>query len=120
MVQCGRSPVWIAAYALLCVSVTQPASAQTLSLIEPHAGASVVGGTAEPGSGPITIYDISYDAWAPIGRGNSMDAGGNFAVLVDPPLIAGDTILAEDAQGRQSASVTVLEATDPAAGPTPE
>ena len=120
MVRCGRSPVWIAAFALLCVSVTQPASAQTLSLIEPHAGASVVGGTAEPGSGPITIYDTSYDVWAPIGRGNSMDTAGNFAVSVDPPPQAGDTILAEDAQGRQSAPVTVLEPTDPATGPTPE
>ena len=120
MVRCGRSPVWIAAFALLCVSVAQPASAQTLSLVEPHAGASMVGGTAEPGSGPITIYATSYDAWAPIGRGNSMDAGGNFAVLVDPPLIAGDTILAEDAQGRQSAEIVVLEPWDPASGVPPE
>ncbi len=120
MVQCGRSPVWIAAFALLCVSVTQPASAQTLSLVEPHAGASMAGGTAEPGSGPITIYNTSYGAWAPIGRNNSMDINGIFAVYVDPPPQAGDTILAEDAQGRQSAPVTVLEATDPAAGPMPE
>ena len=38
-----------------------------------------------------------------------MDTAGNFAVLVDPPLIAGDTILAEDAQSRQSAEIVVLE-----------
>lgn len=116
----GKSPVWIAAFALLCVSVAQPVSAQTLSLVEPHAGASVVAGVAEPGSAPITIYATSYDAWAPIGRGDSMDTAGNFAVSVDPPLIAGDTILAEDAQGRQSPPVTVLEPSGPAAAPAPE
>jgi hypothetical protein len=88
----GKSPVWIAAFALLCVSVAQPVSAQTLSLVEPHAGASVVAGVAEPGSAPI----------------------------IDPPLIAGDTILAEDAQGRQSPPVTVLEPSGPAAAPAPE
>ncbi len=49
-----------------------------------------------------------------------MDTAGNFAVLVDPPLIAGDTILAEDAQGRQSAEIVVLEPWDPASGVPPE
>ncbi len=49
-----------------------------------------------------------------------MDINGIFAVYVGPPPQAGDTILAEDAQGRQSAPVTVLQATDPAAGPMPE
>lgn len=97
-----------------------PALAQTLSIEQAHAGVYVVAGTTEPGSGPITIYNTSYGAWAPIGRNNSIDTAGNFAVYVDPPPKAGDTILAEDAQGRQSPPVTVLEPTGPAAGPTPE
>ncbi len=113
-------PLWIAAFALLWVSVSPPAAAQTLSLIEPHAGNALVGGMAEPGSGPITIYATSYDAWAQIGRGNSMDTAGNFAVSVDPPLIAGDTILAEDALGRRSPPVIVLEPSGDPSGLPPE
>ena len=115
-----RTSTKIALLALVVIVITWPALAQTLSIDQAHAGAYVVGGTAEPGSGPITIYNTSYGAWAPIGRENSMDTAGNFAVYVDPPPKAGDTILAEDARGRQSAPVTVLEPTDPATGPTPE
>ncbi len=120
MMRSIRTSTEIAVLALMVVAITWPALAQTLSIDQAHAGAYVVGGTAEPGSGPITVYNTSYGAWAPIGRENSMDTVGNFAVSVNPPLIAGDTILAEDAQGRQSAPVTVLEPTDPAAGVPPE
>lgn len=102
------------------MSITAAGLAQSPVIEIYVAGAPVVAGQAEPGSGPITVYNTSYDAWAPIGRENSMDTAGNFAVSVNPPLKAGDTILAEDAQGRQSASVTVLEPTGSAAGPTPE
>ena len=120
MMRSVRASTEIAVLALMVIVITWPALAQTLSIDQAHAGAYVVGGTAEPGSGPITVYNTSYGAWAPIGRNNSMDINGIFAVYVDPPPQAGDTILAEDAQGRQSAPVTVLEATDPAAGPMPE
>lgn len=97
-----------------------PALAQTLSIDQAHAGAYVVGGTAEPASGPITIYNTSYGAWAPIGQGSSMDVNGIFAVHVDPPPKAGDTILAEDAFGRQSAEIVVLEPWDPTSGMPPQ
>ncbi len=60
-----------------------------------------------PGSGPITIYGTSFTAPAPIGRAGTMDAAGNFAVSVDPALISGNTIVAEDAFDNQSAAVTV-------------
>ncbi len=49
-----------------------------------------------------------------------MDINGIFAVYVDPPPKAGDTILAEDALGRQSAEIVVLEPWDPASGVPPE
>ncbi len=120
MMRSVRASTEIAVLALMAIVIAWPALAQTLSIDQAHAGAYVVGGTAEPGSGPITVYNTSYGVWAPIGRNNSMDINGIFAVYVDPPPKAGDTILAEDAQGRQSAPVTVLEATDPAAGPAPE
>ena len=45
-----------------------------------------------------------------------MDVNGIFAVHLDPPHKAGDTILAEDALGRQSAEVVELEPWDPASG----
>ena len=120
MMRSVRASTEIAVLALMVIVITWPALAQTLSIDQAHAGAYVVGGTAEPGSGPITIYNTSYGAWAPIGRNNSIDTAGNFAVYVEPPPKAGDTILAEDAQGRQSLPVTVLEPAGPATGPTPE
>ncbi len=120
MMRSVRASTEIAVLALMVIVITWPALAQTLSIDQAHAGAYVVGGTAEPGSGPITVYNTSYGAWAPIGRNNSMDINGIFAVYVDPPPKAGDTILAEDALGRQSAEIVVLEPRDPASGVPPE
>ncbi len=115
-----RASIEIAVLALMAIVIAWPALAQTLSIDQAYAGGHVVGGTAEPASGPITIYNTSYGAWAPIGRNNSMDTAGNFAVYVDPPPKAGDTILAEDAFGKQSAEIIVLEPWDPASGVPPE
>jgi len=72
------------------------------------AGSVVVTGLAQPGSGPITILNTSYTVPTPIGNGISMDVDGNFAVTLSPPPIEDDTIVARDAQGRESAVMTVL------------
>ncbi len=82
----------------------------------PGAGRGIVTGTANPAAAPITIYDISYETPAAIGSGHSIDTAGNFAVSVNPPLVEGNTIIAEDAQGRQSTPVLVERIVNPAGG----
>ena len=49
------------------MSITTAGLAQSPVIEIFIAGAPVVAGQAEPGSGPITVYNTSYDAWAPIG-----------------------------------------------------
>lgn len=82
----------------------------------PGAGNGIVTGTADPAAAPITIYDVSYDTPAAIGSGRSIDSAGNFAVSVSPPLIDGNNIIAEDAQGRQSVPTLIERIVHPAAG----
>ena len=93
-----------------------PALATDPALDPPGAGNGIVTGTADPAAAPITIYDISYETPAAIGSGHSIDTAGNFAVSVNPPLVDGNTIIAEDDQGRQSAPALVEPIVNPAAG----
>ena len=98
----------VAAVALLSTWNAGLARAQDPVLDQTFAGSVVVTGLAQPGSGPITILNTSYTVPAPIGSGNSMDVDGNFAVILSPPPIEGNTIVARDAQGRESLAMTVL------------
>ncbi len=93
-----------------------PALATDPALDPPGAGNGIVTGTADPAAAPITIYDISYETPAAIGSGYSIDTAGNFAVSVNPPLVDGNTIIAEDDQGRQSAPALVERIVNPATG----
>ena len=71
-------------------------------------GDRTVSGRAIPDSGPLKIYDISYNPRLSIGDGNtSMDNVGNFAISVKPTLVRGHQIIAEDKHGRSSAPMTV-------------
>lgn len=92
------------------------AEAQDPVIAQPAAGGVMVTGTADPAAAPITIYDTTYEAPAAIGSGRSIDTAGNFAVVVNPPLVDGNTIVAEDAQGRQSVPALVERIVNPAAG----
>ncbi len=56
MMRSVKASTEIVVLALMVIVIAWPALAQTLSIDQAHAGAYVVGGTAEPGSGPITVY----------------------------------------------------------------
>jgi hypothetical protein len=103
-----------------CVALTgfaRPTSAPSLN--QGAANDRVVSGRAAPGSDPLKIYDITHSTRIPISQGQTtMDSEGNFAVSVDPPLVAGHRIVAVDKHGRSSAPITVQES-DPASGPRP-
>jgi hypothetical protein len=103
-----RKVSMVAIIALLSTWNAGLASAQDPVLDQPFAGSVVVTGQAEPGSGPITILNTSYTVPASIGSRNSMDADGYFAVTLSPPPFEGNTIVARDAQGRESAVMTAL------------
>ena len=81
---------------------------------QPHTGDVVVTGQAAPGAGPVTVYVTSLPVPTPVGSGDFMDAAGNFAVSVKPPLGLGGTVVAEDAAGNQSLPVTIVDPVEPA------
>jgi hypothetical protein len=81
-------------------------------------GASIVPGTAAPGSGPIVIYDMSFPVATKIGTTSGMANDGRFVVAVKPPLVQGHQIIAVDHNGNASTPVTVLEA-NPNPAPVP-
>ena len=85
--------------------IMKPVNAEDIAspVIENQAAGNVViNGRAAPGSAPITIFDLSFQVRTALGKGISMDEGGNFAVTVSPPLIDGHEIVAEDKDGRVS------------------
>jgi hypothetical protein len=92
--------------------------AQSAPRLNPcNAGAAVVLGIITPGGGSVSIYDLSYPARTKLGTSRSIDARGNFAVPVKPPLVAGHQIVAVDAKGVSSNIVVV--APRPANPPAP-
>ena len=77
--------------------------AQSAPILNPsNAGAVVVLGMVTPGGGPVSIYDLSYPARTKLGTSKSIDARGNFAASVKPPLVAGHQIVAVDSKGASS------------------
>jgi hypothetical protein len=92
--------------------------AQSAPVLSPcHAGSVVVLGVITPGGGPVSIYDLSYPARTKLGTSKSIDARGNFAAIVKPPLVAGHHIVAVDSKGASSNMVVV--APRPANPPAP-
>jgi len=83
-----------------------------------YAGAVALSGKIAPGAGPVAIYDISYPAKTKLGESQSVDAQGNFAVSIKPPLVAGHQIVVVDAKGATSVPTVVTKRpANPAAGP---
>jgi hypothetical protein len=82
-----------------------------------QAGAAVVLGMVTPGGGPVSIYDLSYPVRTKLGTTKSIDARGNFAAAVKPPLVAGHQIVAVDSKG--ATSNIVIVAPRPANPPAP-
>lgn len=76
-----------------------------------YVGAVTVAGTVAPGNGPVSIFDLSYPTRTQIGASNSIDANGNFAAAVNPPLILNHNLIAVDAHG--VASQVMIVATRP-------
>lgn len=115
-----RKGAWLSVVAVSVLYVLAGAKttlAQEMMLNQPFAGDLVVTGKAAPTSAPITVFDTSFEVSAALGSGMAIDAEGNFAVSVDPPLIEGHTIIAEDAQGQVSPPIPVLSTGPPAGGP---
>jgi hypothetical protein len=80
-----------------------------------YANEVTVDGIADPASGSITVFDLSYEARTALGRGE-VGRDGRFAVVVNPALIAGHLLIAVDKFGRVSA---VFAVANPRAGPVP-
>src|SRR5580692_3506370 len=81
---------------------------QSLPSLGPcYAGAVALSGKVAPGAGPVAVYDISYPAKTKLGESQAVDAKGNFAVSIKPPLIAGHQIVAVDARGATSIPTVV-------------
>lgn len=111
-----QSPLFVAAFTgllLLCI-VEGPSFAGGPSLQPAHQGAVVVSGKGAVGSGPIAIYDVTFEAPTKLGAASSMDHAGNFAVSVDPPLRLGHRIVAVDRTGARSPPVAVQANVGPA------
>jgi hypothetical protein len=82
--------------------------AQSAPILSPcNAGSVVVLGIVTPSGGPVSIYDLSYPAKTKLGTSKSIDAKGNFAASVKPPLVAGHRIVAVDSKGVNSNIVVV-------------
>src|SRR5580704_13491358 len=121
--EAGMSKIRVGFLAVLLLAVLGFAAstglvAQSAPVLNPcHAGAVVVLGVITPGGGPVSIYDLSYPAKTKLGSSKSIDARGNFAAIVKPPLVAGHHIVAVDSKGASSNMVVV--APRPANPPAP-
>ena len=94
------------------VIVPVPLAAQTITVDTVYDSTAVVTGQADPTLGPFVVYDMSYEVPAAIGRSNVVDTNGNYAIAVTPPLMDGNSILVEDAQGNQSQPIEILPSPD--------
>jgi hypothetical protein len=85
-------------------------SAQVVPVITTaYATEVTIDGTAPPGSGPVDVFDISYEAETLIGSGQ-VAADGQFAAVVNPRLIQDHRLVAVDREGRRSAPFVVRAA----------
>lgn len=83
-------------------------AAQSAPVLKPaYSGARGVAGTLARGVREVSIYDLSYAAETKLGTGTSVDANGNFVVIVKSTLIEGHQIVAVDGRGVGSNVVVV-------------
>lgn len=98
--------VLVAIFFVAFVAVV-PASSQSLLVITAaYDGEIAVNGIAQPGTGPITILDISYVVDTPIGNGE-VSSQSQFAAVVKLALVEGNQLVAVDNDGQRSQVFTV-------------
>jgi cytochrome c peroxidase len=86
---------------------------------QPYAGDRNVTGQGVAGSAPLTGYEVSGTSRNYLGKSNSVDEQGYYAIAVNPVLINGWRIVVVDSQGRSSNIATVITKSGPA-GPSIE
>ena len=97
----------LAAIFFVALAGIVPASSQSLLIITAaYDGEIAVNGIAQPGSGPITILDISYVVDTRIGNGG-VSSQGQFAAVVKLALVEGNQLVAVDNDGQRSGVFTV-------------
>ena len=72
-----------------------------------YKGAAMVSGRVTPGQGSVTIYDASHSPRIKLGTSQSIDGKGNFAAMVQRPLILGHKIIAVCGTGATSSAMIV-------------
>ena len=82
-------------------------SAPTLD--QPYIGAVMVSGKATPGQAPVVIYDTTNSTRSALGSSQSVDKMGNFAAMLNAPLIAGHSLVVVDRSGATSAVMVVTK-----------
>jgi hypothetical protein len=88
--------------------------AQSLGIDQPYAGDRNVTGQGMPGSAPLTVYEVVGTSRNYLGKSNSVDQQGFYAVAVSPMLTDGQRIVVVDGLGRSSTVATVVVKTGPA------
>lgn len=84
-----------------------PASSESLLIITAaYDRENAVVGVAQPGTGPITIMDLSYEVDTEIGSGE-VSMHGEFIAVVKVPLVEGNQLIAVDNDGQESYPYTV-------------
>src|SRR2546425_3562438 len=104
------APLALAVLSSIATLVLVAQSAPALD--QGYTGAVTVSGRVAPGSGPVTIYDISYPVQTKLGISQAIDRDGNFAASIKPPLILGHQIVAVDTNGTTSDAMIVADLPD--------
>lgn len=102
---------------ILGTGIVAIGQAPSLGVDQPYAGDRNVTGQGSPGSGPLTVYDVSGTSRNYLGKSTSVDQQGYYAIAVNPILATGQKIVVVDSQGRSSSIATVAVKTGPA-GPS--
>src|SRR5436305_832918 len=111
-----RKCIRVLAISFSIIAAVQALVAQTpgASVDQPYAGDRNVTGKGIPGSGPLIAYELNGSSRNYLGRSNSIDQQGIYAIAVSPPLVNGQKIVVIDSQNRSSSIVTVILKTGPA------
>ena len=89
----------------------------SIGIDQAYAGDRNVTGQGVAGSAPLTVYELAGTRRNYLGKSDSVDQHGFYAVAVNPPLTNGQRIVVVDSQGRSSGVATVVVKTGPA-GPS--
>ena len=99
---------------IIAGGVTLYSQTASIGIDQAYGGDRNVTGQGVPGSAPLTVYDVTSGTRSYLGRSNSVDQQGFYAVAVDPPLSNGQKIIVVDAQNRSSDVAAVIAKSGPA------